>query len=42
MKTKIEDIEKRLKNLENKFHDFMDSWGPETQKKKRSKRCNLG
>ena len=33
MKTKIEDIEKRLKNLENKFHDFMDSWGPETQKK---------
>ncbi len=34
MKTKIEDIEKRLKNLENKFHDFMDSWGPETQKKR--------
>ena len=33
MKTKIEDIEKRLKNLENKFYDFMDSWGPETQKK---------
>ena len=42
MKTKIEDIEKRLKNLENKFHDFMDSWGPETQKKERSKRCSLG
>ena len=34
MKTKIEDIEKRLKNLENKFHDFMVSWGPETQKKR--------
>ena len=34
MKTKIENIEKRLKNLENKFHDFMDNWGPETQKKR--------
>tara|TARA_B100000424_G_C22607270_1_gene338728 strand:- start:166 stop:342 length:177 start_codon:yes stop_codon:yes gene_type:complete len=34
MKTKIEDIEKRLKNLENKFHDFMDRWGPETQKRR--------
>ena len=34
MKTNIEDIEKRLKNLENKFHDFMKSWGPETQKKR--------
>ena len=34
MKTKIEDIEKRLKNLENKVYDFMNSWGPETQKKR--------
>ena len=34
MKTKIENIEKRLKNLENKFHDFMNSWGPEPQKKR--------
>ena len=34
MKTKIEDIEKRLKNLENKIQDFMSSWGPETQKKR--------
>ena len=42
MKTKIEDIEKRLKNLENKFHDFMDSWGPETQKKKEIKEMQSG
>ena len=34
MKTKIEDIEKRLENLENKIQDFMNSWGPETQKKR--------
>mgnify|MGYP001192603876 CR=1 FL=1 len=34
METKIKDIEKRLKDLENKFNNFMDSWGPETQKKR--------
>ena len=34
MKTKIENIEKRLINLENKIQDFMSSWGPETQKKR--------
>ena len=34
MKTKIENIEKRLKSLENKVSNFMNSWGPETQKKR--------
>ena len=34
MNAKIKDIEERLKILENKVYDFMNSWGPETQKKR--------